>query len=132
MSRSGSPFRAAVLKAAFPTPPGHGSCLPRAFEGAAICFVVPSEYRRQGVAQGLLDGAVAYAKEQGATLLEAYPVDKPCRSNDDGKTVSTLRRGERECRGAAAIGIHVLPRPRRGTGSRRSGKVVEPGHGPGR
>ena len=48
-----------------------------------ICFVVPSEYRGQGVARALLDGAIAYAKKQGATLLEAYPVDRPGRSHDD-------------------------------------------------
>jgi ribosomal protein S18 acetylase RimI-like enzyme len=48
-----------------------------------ICFVVPSEHRGQGVARALLDGAVAYARKHGATLLEAYPVDKPGRSNDD-------------------------------------------------
>lgn len=41
-----------------------------------ICFVVPSEYRRQGVASALLAAAVAYAKKQGASLIEAYPVDK--------------------------------------------------------
>jgi ribosomal protein S18 acetylase RimI-like enzyme len=50
---------------------------------SVICFVVPSEYRGQGVAQALLGGAVSYAKKQGATLVEAYPVDKPARSNDD-------------------------------------------------
>jgi ribosomal protein S18 acetylase RimI-like enzyme len=48
-----------------------------------ICFVVPSQYRGQGVARALLDGAIAYAKKRGATLLEAYPVDKAERSNDD-------------------------------------------------
>jgi len=48
-----------------------------------ICFVVPSQYRRQGVARSLLAGAIDYAKERGATLLEAYPVDKPARSSDD-------------------------------------------------
>ena len=48
-----------------------------------VCFVVPAEHRGQGVATGLLRGAVAYAKNQGATLLEAYPVDKPARSNDE-------------------------------------------------
>jgi ribosomal protein S18 acetylase RimI-like enzyme len=48
-----------------------------------ICFVVPPKYRGQGVAQALLKGAVAYAKRRGATLVEAYPVDKPARSNDD-------------------------------------------------
>jgi GNAT superfamily N-acetyltransferase len=44
---------------------------------------VPSEYRGQGVAQALLKGAVDYAKKQGATQVEAYPVDKPVRSKDD-------------------------------------------------
>jgi GNAT superfamily N-acetyltransferase len=48
-----------------------------------ICFVVPAEHRGQGVARALLAGAVAYAKKQGATLVEAYPVDKPTRSKDD-------------------------------------------------
>jgi len=50
---------------------------------SVICFVVPAEHRGQGVAQTLLQGAVAYAKKNGATLVEAYPVDKPARSNDD-------------------------------------------------
>jgi ribosomal protein S18 acetylase RimI-like enzyme len=48
-----------------------------------ICFVVPAEYRRQGVARALLRGAIAYAKKHGATLVEAYPVDRPSRSKDD-------------------------------------------------
>ena len=48
-----------------------------------ICFVVPSEYRGQGLAEALLAGAVAYAKEHGARLVEAYPVDRPGRSKDD-------------------------------------------------
>lgn len=50
---------------------------------SVICFVVPSEHRGQGVAQALLAGAVAYAKKHGATLVEAYPVDKPGRSSDE-------------------------------------------------
>lgn len=41
-----------------------------------VCFVVPSEYRRQGVAREMLAGAVAYARKRGVNLLEAYPVDK--------------------------------------------------------
>ena len=48
-----------------------------------VCFVVPSQYRGQGVARALLDGAIGYAKKRGVALLEAYPVDKPGRSNDD-------------------------------------------------
>ena len=50
---------------------------------SVICFVVPAEYRGQGVAEALLAGAVAYAKKQGAKLIEAYPVDRPTRSKDD-------------------------------------------------
>jgi ribosomal protein S18 acetylase RimI-like enzyme len=50
---------------------------------SVICFVVPAEYRGQGVAQALLAGAVAYAKNHGAKLLEAYPVDRPSRSKDE-------------------------------------------------
>lgn len=41
-----------------------------------VCFVVPSEYRAQGVSRELLAGAVAYARKRGVRLLEAYPVDK--------------------------------------------------------
>ena len=48
-----------------------------------ICFVVPSEHRGQGVAEALLQEAIAYARRHGATLLEAYPVDRPGRSSDD-------------------------------------------------
>ena len=50
---------------------------------SVICFVVPSEHRGQGVAQALLAGAVAHAKKLGATLVEAYPVDKPGRCDDE-------------------------------------------------
>ncbi len=38
-----------------------------------VCFVVPSEYRGQGVATALLEGALAHARKHGATLVEAYP-----------------------------------------------------------
>src|SRR5204863_1038389 len=48
-----------------------------------ICFVVPSEHRGEGVARALLKGPIAYAKRQGASLIEAYPVDKATRSGDD-------------------------------------------------
>jgi GNAT superfamily N-acetyltransferase len=48
-----------------------------------ICFVVPPEYRGQGVGTALLKAAIAYARKHGATLLEAYPVDRPKRSHAD-------------------------------------------------
>lgn len=50
---------------------------------SVICFVVPAEHRGQGVASALLVAGVAYARKNGATLVEAYPVDKPARSSDD-------------------------------------------------
>ncbi len=40
-----------------------------------VCFVVAREARGQGIATALLDAAVSYAKEHGATLLESYPAD---------------------------------------------------------
>lgn len=48
-----------------------------------VCFVVPAEHRGQGVARGLLEGAIAYACRRGARLLEAYPIDRPERSGDE-------------------------------------------------
>jgi ribosomal protein S18 acetylase RimI-like enzyme len=50
---------------------------------SVVCFVVPAQYRHQGVASALLDGAIAYARRRGVTLLEAYPIDKDERSQDD-------------------------------------------------
>ncbi|HEX5826324.1 MAG TPA: GNAT family N-acetyltransferase [Candidatus Limnocylindrales bacterium] len=38
------------------------------------CFVVARTARRSGVATALLEAAVAYAAEHGATLVEGYPV----------------------------------------------------------
>ncbi len=40
-----------------------------------VCFVVGRKARGQGVARAMLDAAVQYAREHGATLLEAYPVE---------------------------------------------------------
>jgi GNAT superfamily N-acetyltransferase len=40
-----------------------------------FCFTVRVGHRRHGVARALLDGVIAYAREQGAPALEAYPVD---------------------------------------------------------
>jgi len=40
-----------------------------------VCFVVGRKARGQGLASALLDGAVEYARANGASTLEAYPVD---------------------------------------------------------
>jgi GNAT superfamily N-acetyltransferase len=42
-----------------------------------VCFVVGRRSRGQGVAGALLDAAIAYARDHGATVLEAYPVEVP-------------------------------------------------------
>ena len=40
-----------------------------------VCFVVARGHRGKGVAAALLDAAVSYAREHGATLVEGYPAD---------------------------------------------------------
>ena len=40
-----------------------------------VCFFVPRRFRRQGVTKRLIEAAVGYARTQGATVVEAYPVD---------------------------------------------------------
>lgn len=40
-----------------------------------VCFVVARKARKQGIANALLEAAIQFARQHGATLLEAYPVD---------------------------------------------------------
>jgi len=40
------------------------------------CFVVRLDERRQGLTRALLDAAVAYAAENGAEVVEGYPVER--------------------------------------------------------
>jgi GNAT superfamily N-acetyltransferase len=47
-----------------------------------VCFFVDAKARRRGVGEALLKGAIVWARNQGATLIEAYPCDKPARSVD--------------------------------------------------
>jgi len=39
------------------------------------CFYVGKAYRRKGLMLSLLNAAVEYAKSQGATIIEGYPLD---------------------------------------------------------
>lgn len=40
-----------------------------------VCLFIAKEFRNQGYSHKLIVGAVDYAKSQGATLIEAYPVE---------------------------------------------------------
>src|SRR5690606_22917233 len=42
---------------------------------SVMCFTVRVGYRKRGVARALLTGAVQYAFEHGAQVIEGYPVD---------------------------------------------------------
>jgi GNAT superfamily N-acetyltransferase len=53
---------------------------------SVVCFYVQPDRRGRGVNRALLDAAVDYAREQGATLVEGYPYDPGGR--DDLSNVS--------------------------------------------
>lgn len=40
-----------------------------------VCFYIHRQHRRQGVSLRLLQGAVEFARQQGAEILEGYPVE---------------------------------------------------------
>jgi GNAT superfamily N-acetyltransferase len=52
---------------------------PAAAPGESIwsisCFFVPRQRRGEGLIRALIAGAVAHARDRGATVVEAYPVD---------------------------------------------------------
>jgi GNAT superfamily N-acetyltransferase len=50
---------------------------------SVVCSYVARPYRSLGLQHRLLAGAIRFARDQGAGVLEAYPVDKPERSHDD-------------------------------------------------
>jgi GNAT superfamily N-acetyltransferase len=42
---------------------------------SVVCFFVARSHRRKGLTVALLKAAVAYAREQGARIVEGYPVE---------------------------------------------------------
>jgi len=50
---------------------------------SVVCFYTAQHARGEGLSAQMLAGAAAYARSQGARLLEAYPVDKPARAADE-------------------------------------------------
>lgn len=51
---------------------------------SVVCFYTAPEARGEGWSETMLARAADYARAHGATLLEAYPVDKPDRGRDEG------------------------------------------------
>jgi GNAT superfamily N-acetyltransferase len=50
---------------------------------SVVCFFVDPSARGRGLAERMLEAAMDYARSCGASLLEAYPVDKDQRSHPD-------------------------------------------------
>jgi GNAT superfamily N-acetyltransferase len=48
-----------------------------------VCFFVSRKYRRQGLTVQLLRGAIDYADQHGARIVEAYPVEPKKESAPD-------------------------------------------------
>jgi ribosomal protein S18 acetylase RimI-like enzyme len=72
------------------------------------CFYVPSKLRGQGMVRRLIAGAVAHAREQGATVVEAYPVDADAPSYGFmGRVQTFLSAGFADC-GMAGVRRHVM------------------------
>ncbi len=40
-----------------------------------VCLFVPKPFRRKGLSARLIQAAVDFAKEQGASIIEGYPID---------------------------------------------------------
>ena len=59
---------------------------------AVTCFVVRREHRGQGLTTSLLAAAVDFAREHGARVIEAYPVDPSSPSYRFMGYVSTFKR----------------------------------------
>jgi GNAT superfamily N-acetyltransferase len=50
---------------------------------SVVCSYVAKPYRGVGLQHRMLAAAIGFARDSGATVLEAYPVDKAERSHDD-------------------------------------------------
>lgn len=76
---------------------------------AVTCFVVRREHRREGLNARLLATAVDFAREHGARVLEAYPIDPAAGT----KSSNELYRGVLSVFEAAGFREVARPRPDR-------------------
>ncbi len=58
---------------------------------AASCFFVRKGFRGKGVTADLLDGAISFARDSGARLLEAAPMDHEFKRSSEGLYVGAER-----------------------------------------
>ena len=58
---------------------------------AASCFFVRKAWRGRGVTAALLDGGIIFARENGARLLEAAPMDHEFKRSSEGLYVGPER-----------------------------------------
>lgn len=75
-----------------------------------VCFFIRREFRGQGVTEQLIEAAADYAKRNGATVLEAYPVDPGSPSYRFMGYVPTFEAAGFEEIGRAGTRRHVMRR----------------------
>jgi GNAT superfamily N-acetyltransferase len=88
---------------------------------SVVCSYVAKPYRGLGLQHRLLSAAIGFARDNGARMLEAYPVDKAERSLDDSMFYGSRglyeRAGFREVvrRSPTRVVMRRALRPRRGS-----------------
>ncbi|MCR4282472.1 MAG: GNAT family N-acetyltransferase [Bauldia sp.] len=75
-----------------------------------VCFFVPRKLRGEGLVRRLIAGAVDHAKENGATVVEAYPVDEAAPSYRFMGFTSVFAEAGFADRGMAGSRRHVMRR----------------------
>jgi GNAT superfamily N-acetyltransferase len=83
-----------------------------------VCFVVGRRSRGQGLARTLLDAGITYARDHGAKMLEAYPVEVP-----DGERVPSANLFRGTLTMFESAGFEVVAR-RSAPGSRAPRPIV--------
>jgi len=63
-------------RASFRRLPENDNSAPAENVWSIVCFFIHRKFRGQGLTPRLIEAAVAYARQNGADVLEAYPVDK--------------------------------------------------------
>lgn len=92
------------------------------------CFFVPRGRRRQGLMRSLIAGAVAHARKNGATVVEAYPVEPDSPSYRHMGFVAVFADAGFEDLGRTGKRRHIMRRvwARRAPGAARSAHTGPP------